>query len=172
MTQADELSYIQGGVGIIQDYADKDIYGDREGGEIESFQQGGVVPGMLGEPKLIQAEGGEIVIPNAARSPYTKSLFGGTFIPRRETFGKFLTAPGTKGQIPSMPTVQAAQFRFRSPQTIRNMTPLQRSLFQASTQPMFGVPYEDWRMQERLATGAGGPGRPRIQFRRPSFVRG
>jgi hypothetical protein len=35
-----------------------------------------------------------------------------------------------------------------------------------------GPLWEDWRMQERLATGAGGPGRPRIQFRRPSFVRG
>jgi hypothetical protein len=135
------------------------------------FEKGGIVPGKMGEPKLIKAHGGEIVIPNPIRSPYTESLFGPTFTPRRETLGRFLTSP-SKVQIPSMPTVQAAQFRFRSPQTIRRMTPTQRSMFQASTQPMFGVPYEDWRMQERLATGAGGSGRPRAQFRRPSFVRG
>jgi hypothetical protein len=156
--------------------ADSDARGEFRAQEkeqygIPSFQYGGIVPGKMGEPQLIRAEGGEIVIPNAVRSPYTKSLFGGTFTPRRETFGRFLTSPA-KVQIPSMPTVQAAQFRFRSPQTIRRMTPMQRSLFQASTQPMFGVPYEDWRMQERLATGAGGAGRPRAQFRRPSFVRG
>ena len=119
-----------------------------------------------------RTDGSEMVIPNDVRSTYTESLFGPTFTPRRETLGKFLTRPGTKGQIPSMPAVQAAQFRFRSPQTIRNMTPLQRSLFQASMQPMFGIPYEDWRMQERLATDVGGTGRPSIKFRRPSFVRG
>ena len=62
-------------------------------------------------------------------------------------------------------------FRFRSPQTIRRMTPTQRSMFQEGVKS-FGVPWEDWRMQEGLATGVGAAGRPRIQFRRPSFVRG
>ena len=131
------------------------------------FQQGGIVPGKMGEPKLIRAEGGEIVIPNAVRSPYTESLFGPTFTPRRETLGRFLTRPA-KVQIPSM---IGGDFRFRSPQTIRRMTPLQRSLFQEGIKS-FGVPWGDFRMQESLATGVGGSGRPRAQFRRPSFVRG
>jgi len=132
-----------------------------------SFQQGGVVPGAMGEPKLIRAEGGEIVIPNAVQSPYMKSLFGKTFIPQRETLGRFLTRPA-KVQIPSM---IGGDFRFRSPQTIRRMAPTQRRLFQEGIRA-FGIPWEDFSMQEGLATGAGGPGRSRIQFRRPSFVRG
>jgi hypothetical protein len=54
------------------------------------------------------------------------------------------------------------------------MTPTQRAAFQTTVEQEFGGKgsYEDWRMQEMLSTGIGGPRRQRAQFRRPSFVRG
>jgi len=135
---------------------------------LPTFQQGGIVPGPIGSPQIIQAHGGETVIPNPIQG---KDMLQGYDVwrpPSRE-FSKWVVKPGTKGLIPSL---KESAIRFRSPQTIRHMTPSQRMLFQEDVEKTLDVPYEDWRMQEMLATGAGGSGRPRIQFRRPSFVRG
>ena len=138
--------------------------------EPQSFQQGGVVDGdYLGQPKVIKAHAGEMVIPNyTGGSPLQQSgALGDVWRPPASIWGSEVSRPAVR-QIPS--TIEGG-FRFRSPQTIRRMTPSQRMMFQEGVKS-FGYPWEDWRMQERLATGAGGAGRPRARFRRPSFVRG
>jgi len=132
------------------------------------FQQGGVVPGMPGEPRLIRAEGGEIVIPNSIRGEHMLQPFG-VWRPPADVFAREVTRPFTRALLP---THKVPGIRFRSPQTIRRMTPTQRAAFQANVEQEFGVPWEDWSMQERMSTDIGGPRRQRAQFRRPSFVRG
>ena len=135
---------------------------------IYDFQQGGVVPGMPGEPRLIRAEGGEIVIPNSIRGEHMLQPFG-VWRPPADVFAREVTRPFTRALLP---THKVPGIRFRSPQTIRRMTPTQRAAFQANVEQEFGVPWEDWSMQERMSTDIGGPRRQRAQFRRPSFVRG
>ena len=136
---------------------------------VPSFQQGGVVPGKTGEPTLIQAHAGEMVIPNPIGGSRLQrsGMIGDVWRPPPSVWGREVSRPA-RAQIPSM---IGGDFRFRSPQPIRRMAPSQRMMFQEGVKS-FGIPWEDWRMQERLATGAGGSGRPRARFRRPSFVRG
>jgi hypothetical protein len=136
--------------------------------KIQDLKDGGRVHGPIGSPQIIQAHGGETVIPNPIQGEGMLPEYGVWRPPSRE-FSRQVVKPGTKGLIPS---TKESAIRFRSPQAIRYMTPSQRMLFQEDVESTFDVPYEDWRMQEMLSTGAGGSGRPRIQFRRPSFVRG
>ena len=138
--------------------------------KIPSFQQGGVVDGdYLGQPKVIKAHAGEMVIPNyvGCSQLQQSGALGDVWRPPASIWGSEVSRPAVR-QIPS--TIEG-DFRFRSPQTIRRMTPSQRMMFQEGVKS-FGYPWEDWRMQERLATGAGGAGRPMARFRRLSFVRG
>ncbi|MDZ4248642.1 MAG: hypothetical protein U0990_00940 [Candidatus Nanopelagicales bacterium] len=136
---------------------------------IPSFQQGGMVPGMLGFPQMIQAEGGEMVLPNdpnRRRELLQQSgILGDVFRPQQQELGTFLTQPA-KTQIPSL---IGGGFRFRSAQTRRNMTPTQRALFEAGIQS-FGIPWADFAQQEQMATGVGGGSFPSLHFR-PSSTR-
>jgi hypothetical protein len=136
---------------------------------IPSFQYGGVVPGEKGEPTLIQAHAGEMVIPNPIGGNWWQQsgMLGDVWRPDPSIWGREVSSPA-RGQIPSQ---IGGDFRFRSPQTIRRMTPTQRRMFQEGIKS-FGYPWEDFSMQERMAASIGGPRRPSIQFRRPSFVRG
>ena len=93
----------------------------------------------------------------------------GVWRPPADVFAREVTRPFTRALLP---THKVPGIRFRSPQTIRRMTPTQRAAFQANVEQEFGVPWEDWSMQERMSTDIGGPRRQRAQFRRPSFVRG
>jgi len=116
-----------------------------------------------------RTDGSEMVIPNyIGESQLQQSgMFGDVYRPDPSIWGREVSRPA-RVQIPSM---IGGDFRFRSPQTIRRMTPTQRSMFQEGIKS-FGIPWEDFSMQERMATSIGGTGSPSIKFRRPSFVRG
>lgn len=164
------LEKMYGGKYPIATGVEKGTYSSNEHLMIPSYQQGGIVPGPIGAPKIIQAHGGEMVIPNPIKGEGMVPE-DGVWRPTAREFSKWVVKPGTKGLIPSQ---KESAIRFRSPHTIRYMTPTQRMLFQEDVERTFDrVPYEDWRMQEMLSTGAvGSPGRPRARFRSPSFVRG
>lgn len=131
---------------------------------LPTFQQGGVVPGPTGLPRLISAEGGEMVLPNdpeeRRRLLERSGILGDVFRPPARKIGEFLSQPATT-QIPSL---IGGGFRFRSAQTQRRMLPTQRRLFEAGIES-FGIPVEDFLQQEQMATAIGTPRLASLKFR-------
>ena len=132
--------------------------------QVPSFQQGGEVPGPTGQATLGVLHGGETVLPAGRKQRMEflerSGMLGDVFRPKQQELGTFLTQPATT-QIPSL---IGGGFRFRSAQTLRRMTPTQQRLYRAGIES-FGIPFEDFLQQERLATGAEGRALPSLRFR-------
>ena len=137
------------------------------------FDQGGVVPGFPGDKKLITAEAGEVILPN---DPTVRNQM----LQKTGMFGPVLRPPPgeeittlTRPMLGSMPRRGMSQlgFRFRSPQTMRGMTPSQRAMYQAEIEKL-GFPYSDYSAIEQKAAGLSGRRMPSLRFRSPGRMRG
>ena len=137
------------------------------------FDQGGVVPGFPGDKKLITAEAGEVILPNdpTVRNQMLQKtgMFGPVWRPPP---GEEITAL-TQPMLGSMPRKGMSQigFRFRSPQTMRGMTPTQMALYRAEVEK-HGAPYSDYAAMEQRAAGLSGRNMPSLRFRSPGRMRG
>ena len=140
---------------------------------VPDYQQGGQVTGFPGEKKLITAEAGEVILPNdpTVRNQMLQKtgMFGPVFRPPPGEEITTLTRP----MLGSMPRRGMSQlgFRFRSPQTMRGMTPSQRAMYQAEIEKL-GFPYSDYSAIEQRAAGLSGRNMPSLRFRSPGRMRG
>ena len=133
---------------------------------VPSFQQGGVVPGYLGQRRLAQVEGGETILnPQQMGSLLGQTgMFGPTYQVQPQRLPEFLTRP----RMVSLAELSGGALRPRSLQTIRRQSPTQRMLT-LELAKSFGIPAQDFLEEEQMATSVSG-GRQMARFT-PTTVR-
>ena len=158
---------------------------------IPSLHEGGIVPGAEGEPQMILAEGGEMVLTPEQQEELRRrqedmrrrrGLFGPVYRPEDPLM--FLKRPVTRtttaiqeergrrgARLPSGERLRGERYRPRSLQLIRQQSPMQRRLYQQALAQETGMPIEDLLQEERRMTAVGQPSPSRLGFRQSRMRR-
>ena len=141
------------------------IYKNTEETREQEYHEGGIVGGMPNVPQSVSLMPGEMVLTEEAGKELLRlaGLTGKTWKPPLQQMPQALTRPATT-QIAG----QLMNVRPRSLQTVRRMTPTQRSLYKPMIES-FGVPFEDFSYQEQQIQNIGGPRRQTASFRPASL---
>ena len=149
------------------------------------------MPGAEGEPQMILAEGGEMVLTPEQQEELRRrqedmrrrrGLFGPVYRPEDPLM--FLKRPVTRtttaiqeergrrgARLPSGERLRGERYRPRSLQLIRQQSPMQRRLYQQALAQETGMPIEDLLQEERRMTAVGQPSPSRLGFRQSRMRR-